>query len=50
LEVTAVEDRWEEASLRDRRWCLPDEARSAVQGRPFEGLLDEALQRIEAAG
>ena len=50
MEVTAVDDHWEEVSLRDRRWCLPEEARSAIRGLPLETLLDAALQRIEAAG
>ena len=50
MEVTVVNDHWEEASLRDRRWCLPEEARSAIRGRPLEELLDAALERIEAAG
>jgi phosphohistidine phosphatase len=46
MEVTGVEDEWDEAELRTRVWRGADEARAAVSRPELRSLLDAAVERI----
>ncbi|HUT89903.1 MAG TPA: NUDIX domain-containing protein [Thermoguttaceae bacterium] len=48
MEVTGVEDEWEEAELRERVWRRADEARAAVGRTELRRLLDAAVERIRS--
>ena len=48
MQVTAADDDWDEASLRERRWCRAGEARAAIHRTQQKELLDAALQRIRS--
>ena len=48
MEVTGVEDEWEEAELRQRVWRRADEARAAVSRTELRRLLDAAAERIRS--
>ena len=48
MEVTGVDDDWEEAELRTRIWRRADEARAAVGRTELRQLLDVALERIRS--
>jgi len=49
MQVTATDDDWEEADLRERRWHSAEEAQSAVDRSELRALLDAALDRIESS-
>jgi len=46
MQVTAVDDDWEEADVRLRRWCRAGKARAALQRSELRELLDVALDHI----
>jgi len=46
MQVTAVDDEWDEADLRQRRWCRAEEARAALRRGELRELLDAALEQI----
>ena len=48
MEVTAADDDWEEADLRDRVWRRADEARAAIRRDELRELLDVAIERISS--
>ncbi|MFH1269061.1 MAG: NUDIX hydrolase [Planctomycetota bacterium] len=50
MQVTAADDDWEEAELRDRSWFSAEQARAAVDRSELRALLDAALDRIESQG
>jgi len=46
MEVTAEEAHWQEAELRDRRWCTADEARNLVDRDELRWLIGAAIERL----
>lgn len=50
MQVTAVDDEWEEADLRQRRWCRAEKARAALRRGELRELLDTSLERIDSGG
>ncbi len=46
MEVTAVEDDWQEADLRQRIWCPADQARAALSRDELRDVLDAAVRRL----
>lgn len=46
MQVTAVDDDWEEADVRQRRWCRAEKARAALERHELRELLDAALEQI----
>jgi 8-oxo-dGTP pyrophosphatase MutT (NUDIX family) len=46
MEVTAADDDWEEAELRDRAWHRAREAQAAIHRDELRELLDVAIERI----
>jgi len=47
MQVTTADDDWDEADLRERTWCPPDEARAAIHRQELRELLDAALVTID---
>ena len=50
MRVTAVDEDWEEAGVRRRRWCRAGEAREMLHREELRGMLDAAMERIGRAG
>ena len=50
MEVTGIDDDWDEAHLRQRAWRHADDARSALSSPDLRRLLDAALARIPSPG
>jgi 8-oxo-dGTP pyrophosphatase MutT (NUDIX family) len=50
MRVTAVDDEWEEASVRQRKWCDTDTARDRIRREELLSLLEAAVGRIESDG
>lgn len=48
MQVTEAEDDWEEADLRQRQWCVADEARAAIDRDQIRELLDLAIERLDS--
>ena len=46
MEVTGVEDVWDEQDVRQRRWCEPDEAAELIRNRPVTPAFVEARRRL----
>jgi phosphohistidine phosphatase len=46
MHVTASEDHWEEASVRERMWCPADEASRAIQREEVRPMIEAAIERI----
>ena len=46
MQVTAVDDEWEEGDVRERRWCRAEQARAAIRRGELRELLDAALAQI----
>ena len=46
LEVTRVEDDWEEAALRERRWAEYDEASRLLSQKGLRNMLERARERL----
>lgn len=47
MEVTAAEDNWEEADVRQRRWRTAEKARKLLDRDPLLELLDAAAERVD---
>ena len=47
MEVTAEEDDWEEARVRQRSWTSLRAAIAALKRHPVQKLLDEATEKLE---
>ena len=43
MDVSQVDDTWDEQDVRQRRWCSGDAALDLLQGRPVTALLHTAL-------
>ena len=48
MQVTAADDDWQEADLRERRWFRAEEALAAIDRNELRELLAAARQRIES--
>jgi len=46
MEVDSVDDHWEEAHVRQRRWCGAESARRILSRDELRRLLDAALARL----
>jgi phosphohistidine phosphatase len=46
MRVTAADDEWREADVRQRRWYRAEQARSAIEREELRVLLEAALERI----
>ena len=46
MNVTKADRTWDEAHLRQRRWCDREEALDLVRGRPVAPLFLESLRRL----
>lgn len=46
MRVTATDDDWVEAHLRNREWCSAEEARAAINREELIALLDTAVERV----
>ena len=46
MNVTAEDHTWDEAHLRQRRWCDREETLDLMQGRPVAPLFLESLRRL----
>ncbi len=50
MRVTTADDEWEEASVRQRKWCDADTARDRIRREELLDLLETAVGRIEFNG
>jgi phosphohistidine phosphatase len=50
MQVTAVDDDWDEAEVRERRWCPAGKARAVLRRNELRELLDAALEQIGEGG
>lgn len=46
MEVSRVDETWDEQDVRRRRWCAPGTALELLQGRPMVDLFRAALERL----
>jgi 8-oxo-dGTP pyrophosphatase MutT (NUDIX family) len=46
MDVTQVDDSWDEQHLRQRRWCAGDAALALLEGRPVVDLFRTAITRL----
>ena len=46
MEVTQVDETWDEQAVRQRRWCSGAAALALLQGRPVAALLQNAIERL----
>ena len=50
MHVRAVDENWEEASLRQRQWCDADTARDLIGREELQKLVEVAVGRIVVSG
>ena len=50
MRVTEADEDWEEAIVRQRRWCNADKARDLIGREELRELLEVAVVRIESDG
>ncbi len=48
MEVTACDDHWHEADIRQRRWVSPEEARTLVSKRKLRRFTDATLRQLRS--
>ena len=47
MEVSQVDETWDEQSVRQRRWCTGSEALTLLRGRPVVDLFRTAIARLD---
>ena len=48
MEVTACDDHWHEADIRQRRWVSPEDAVALLSKRKLRRFTDAALRQLRA--
>ena len=46
MDVSQVDETWDEQDVRQRRWCSADAALALLQGRPVVELFQAAIERL----
>ena len=46
MDVSQVDETWDEQDVRQRRWCSGDAALALLQGRPVVDLFRKAIERL----